>query len=174
MIKDKKVEIFCGTGGVGKTTLSCSRAIKLASMGKKVLLITIDPSKRLKQVIGLNDEDIGQSKAVDCSLFDMNNISFDALLMSPYSTLKRFTKKFRDTEEGIGNPLLEVLGRPNGGLNEILSIVELQYQMELNKYDTIVLDTAPGSHFIDFLNTGQKITNFFDKWVKKLQNSYEN
>ncbi|MBT6324576.1 MAG: AAA family ATPase, partial [Bdellovibrionales bacterium] len=59
-IKHKPIEIFCGTGGVGKTTLATSRALFLASKNLKVLLITIDPAKRLKQILSLNDDDSGR------------------------------------------------------------------------------------------------------------------
>ena len=52
-IPQKQVELFCGTGGVGKTTIATARALNLAKQNKKVLLITIDPAKRLKQILNL-------------------------------------------------------------------------------------------------------------------------
>ena len=58
-IKHKPIEIFCGTGGVGRTTLATSRALYLASHGHKVLLITIDPSHRLKQILNMQEEESG-------------------------------------------------------------------------------------------------------------------
>jgi anion-transporting ArsA/GET3 family ATPase len=48
-------------------------------------------------------------------------------------------------------------------MNEIMSIIEVQRQLEKNQYDTIILDTPPGKHFIDFLESSEKIKNFFDK-----------
>ena len=53
--------------------------------------------------------------------------------------------------------------RPSGGMNEIMAIIEVQSQIEAEKYDCIVLDTPPGKHFLDFLNASKKIDRFFDK-----------
>ena len=81
MIPLKPIEIFCGTGGVGKTTLASSRALYWALKGKKVLLITIDPARRLKEVLNLNDQKSGEIEKVNSSLFkpylgDIENLEF--------------------------------------------------------------------------------------------------
>jgi len=166
-IPHKQVEIFCGTGGVGKTTLATARALHLAKSNRKVLLITIDPAKRLKQILKLPDRDDGQIHSIPLSLFDEKNNEnsidhFDAMLMSPGATLGRIAKE-KKLEAEFESTIIKTLSRPYGGMNEIMSIIEVQYQLKQKNYDTIILDTPPGKHFIDFLESSEKIKNFFDK-----------
>lgn len=162
-IPKKKVELFCGTGGVGKTTVATARALALSQEGRKVLLITIDPAKRLKQILNLPDVDDGAVNKVTLDLFDLDpSLSFDAMLMSPGATLKRIAIQ-KGLEAEFNSTIIGTLSRPYGGMNEIMSIIEVQYQLEKNIYDTIILDTPPGKHFIDFLESSEKIKNFFDK-----------
>jgi anion-transporting ArsA/GET3 family ATPase len=153
----KPFEIFCGTGGVGKTTLATSRAIFLAASGKRVLLITIDPAKRLKDLLGLRDDAIGTVSSVT-----LEGVSLDALLMSPEKTIGRMAAS-ANTPDLASNRIVQILSKPYGGMNEILSLVEVQMQFESKKYDVIVLDTPPGAHFLDFLEGIGKIRSFFDK-----------
>lgn len=164
MIRGKKFEIFCGTGGVGKTTLSASRALNLAKQNKKVILITIDPSKRLKEVLNIADNSAGEIVKVTSKNFKntKDNFDFDAILFSPYKAMEQIFKKHGLNINSQGK-MLDILTRPNGGLTEILSIVEVQKILDSSDYDHIILDTAPGKHFLDFLTSCQKINKFFDK-----------
>ncbi|POB12851.1 MULTISPECIES: ArsA family ATPase [Pseudomonadati] len=146
----KKIEIFCGTGGVGKTTISASRAFSLAARNKKVLLITIDPAKRLRQLLNLKD----QSEIVE---FKNEEISFDVLLLDCKSSFEKILGA------KVDNKILENLTSSRGGLNEILAVLEIQSQINRNIYDAIVVDTAPGKNFLDFLNSSKKINRFFNK-----------
>lgn len=164
-IPSKKVEIFCGTGGVGKTTLATSRAVSLSKSGKKILLITIDPAKRLKQLLGLDDQDSGEITSVSTKSFYPNEEShttLDALLLSPSKTLNRIGHAEGLSNE-LDNRILKVLTKPYGGMNEIMAVIEVQFQLKNGHYDTIILDTPPGKHFIDFLQATRKIEQFFDK-----------
>jgi anion-transporting ArsA/GET3 family ATPase len=157
-VKNKKIEVFCGTGGVGKTTISTSRALYLSSQKKKVLLITIDPAKRLKQVLGIDEEETGEVTKIQTQKFGLSEeCELYALLLSPESTLNRILKQ--DTD----NNIIRTLSKPYGGMNEIMAVLEVQHHLNKNEYDTIVLDTPPGKHFIDFLESSRKIQSFFDK-----------
>ena len=162
-IHHKNIEIFCGTGGVGKTTLATSRALFLSQAGKKVLLITIDPAKRLKQVLGLDGSTEGTVQSIPLSHFELEEEkSFDALLMSPRATLARIASQSQDASD-LENPIVNILTKPYGGMNEIMAIIEVQYHINTKIYDCVILDTPPGKHFIDFLQSTKKIVQFFDK-----------
>ncbi len=153
----KPFEIFCGTGGVGKTTLATSRALFLAASGKRVLLITIDPARRLKDLLGLKEDAVGEVRQVE-----IDGVRLSALLMSPEKTIERMAAS-GNTPDLASNRIVQILSKPYGGMNEILSLVEVQMQFESGNYDTIVLDTPPGAHFLDFLEGIGKIRSFFDK-----------
>jgi len=142
---------------VGKTTLATSRALSQASTGLRVLLITIDPAKRLKDLLKLTGESAGKVPIVE-----VNNIKLDALLMSPEKTIQRMAQKYK-TPDLASNRIVKILSKPYGGMNEILSLVEVQMQFDSGNYDVIVLDTPPGAHFLDFLEGIGKIRSFFDQ-----------
>jgi anion-transporting ArsA/GET3 family ATPase len=156
-LSNKSFEIFCGTGGVGKTTLATARALSLAQQNLKVLLITIDPAKRLKDLLGIQDGLEGEVVPVE-----LQGVKINALLMSPEKTIIKMATK-HNTPDLANNRIVQILSKPYGGMNEILSMVEVQMHFDSGNYDVIVLDTPPGAHFLDFLESLVKIRSFFDQ-----------
>lgn len=157
-VKAKKIEIFCGTGGVGKTTVATSRALHLTRSGKSVLLMTIDPSLRLKQLFSLEQEDAGLPKPINHSHMTHDKGQLAVLLMDNEKTLE-----YALGQKGFNNHILHSLSRPYSGMNEILALIELDRHLNNDDYDHIVLDTPPGKHFLDFIDAAEKINHFFDK-----------
>lgn len=159
----RSFDLFFGTGGVGKTTLATARAIQLANEGHRVLLMTIDPAKRLKDILGLSDESAGEIAIIE-RLPEVGELKvpLHALLMSPPRTIQRMGE-VAGVKELSQNRIVEVLARPHGGMNEILALIELQMRLKDGNYDCVVLDTPPGPHFLDFLDGLEKIRKFFDQ-----------
>ena len=160
-LSNKKIEIFCGTGGVGKTTIATSRALYLAQQGKKVLLMTIDPSLRLKQLFSISEENSGNAQRINTTQELAFTGELSIFLMDAQKTLEKILGDKLKT-----NHILESLSKPYSGMNEIMSLIELN-NLSYNEnpsqlYDYIILDTPPGQHFIDFLESSNKINNFFD------------
>jgi anion-transporting ArsA/GET3 family ATPase len=153
-----KIEFFIGTGGVGKTTLAASRALYLAKR-HRTLLITIDPSKRLKDFFSLSEEGVGSIQSfIPQGEEELKGL--DLLIFNPASTFARMLKESQ--EEIRPNNIISILTRPFGGMSEIFSLIEIEMQRNSGDYDWIIIDTPPGIHFLDFLNSHQKIAGFFD------------
>ncbi len=149
------LELFFGFGGVGKTTLAVTRAIEYARRfpEKEILLATIDPSLRLKDFFGLSQVN---DKAVQTSSIEGHPPNLKILLFSTSSV-------FSTEKSAFSGRILQVLTRPYGGMHEIFALVELEKHFTQGIYSKIIIDTAPGVHFLDFLKAPRRIQPFFQK-----------
>jgi anion-transporting ArsA/GET3 family ATPase len=152
-----KVIITCGTGGVGKTTISAALAYQLAESKKNTLLITIDPAKRLKT--SLKVELNSEAKQIHPHLWALipeSQTSFSHLVESlTADPLLRKTLK--------NNYLLKTFAQENSGANEYLALEELYRSIENTSYEHIVLDTPPSQHTDSFLKAPQVLSHFFEE-----------
>lgn len=150
--------VFVGNGGTGKTTLSASWAIELAKTGKKVGLLTIDPSKRLGDVFGMNvhSESFKSVKIDDGSV--------DIFLIDSQQIIKEFVvKNFSNAEyeklqkNRIFSQITSVLSE-NQSLSTIYKLSEL---IRSKEYEVFVVDTPPSNNSMDFFTTPDFVIRIF-------------
>ncbi|OGQ16878.1 MAG: hypothetical protein A3B70_01815 [Deltaproteobacteria bacterium RIFCSPHIGHO2_02_FULL_40_11] len=170
LLKEKKMLVIGGTGGVGKTTLSCALALKAAKLGRKTLVLTIDPAKRLATTLGLDiKRDEPQKVKMDppAPLWAMvlnTQKTFDALI-------RKYAPSQEITDKILSNRIYQYLASSMAGTEEYMALEKLYELHETKAFDFIVLDTPPTQHAVSFLNAPDRLTNFLDentmKWFLK-------
>ena len=156
-----KILICAGSGGVGKTTVSSTLAFKAAESGKKVLVYTIDPSKRLATCLGL-DQWSGQETLVK-KFSDSGELW--AAMIEPKKIFDEFvyensTSK-AEAQTMLDNRLYQELSTSLSGSQEFTSLQALNKAYKSKKFDLIVLDTPPAQHTLDFIQAPEIIFNLF-------------
>lgn len=145
-----KYLFFTGKGGVGKTSLACATAIKLADKGKKVLLISTDPASNLEDVLQTEVSDKIKQHTDLKNLFTIN--------INPEASAEEYRDRVIDPLQGIAPP--EEIKKIKEGLSgacttEIASFDEFSRfitgEGDLDTYDLVIFDTAPTGHTIRLL-----------------------
>lgn len=165
----KKILICCGSGGVGKTTTSAALALKAAEQGLKVIVLTIDPAKRLATAMGLSKLSHTPKKV------PTQNGSLHAMMLDTKRTFDRLIEKYTKSESEaqsiLNNRLYQHMSNMIAGSQEYMAMERLYEIYEENKYDLIVLDTPPTRHALDFLEAPQRMINMTQnsllKWFLK-------
>jgi anion-transporting ArsA/GET3 family ATPase len=166
----KKVLICVGSGGVGKTTTAASIAVKIAQMGRKVMVCTIDPARRLASSLGIktidNEETLvqeygeGQLWAI---MLDVKH-TFDEVV-------SRYSKSEESRDRIFDNHYYKHVSNALSVSQEFMAIEKLYELHKSGAYDVIVLDTPPTKNTIDFLKTPTLLVSAFDdrftKWLLK-------
>lgn len=169
-IANRRVLITCGTGGVGKTTVSASLGVRAALEGKRVIVITIDPAKRLATSLGLDklgheptDLTAELAKAAGrevkgkfCALMPNSRESFERLIRS-------LTTKEEAVQRIFRNPILNTFSQDFSGANEYLALEELVHFHGRSEFDLIILDTPPSRNTLSFLEAPQLLARFFEE-----------
>lgn len=158
--QNSKVILVCGSGGVGKTTISASMAVAFASMYKTVVL-TIDPAKRLATSLGLNEL---SDKPTQISFKEgRKNISFDAMMLDTKSTFDRLVEQYAPNDEIkskiLSNKLYQHMSNMMAGTQEYMAMERLYEIEQTGEYELIIVDTPPMQNALDFIEAPQKMIN---------------
>jgi anion-transporting ArsA/GET3 family ATPase len=170
LLKDPelKVVVTCGSGGVGKTTTAAALALRAAEQGRRVVVLTIDPARRLAQALGLSEldntprvvEGIGSSGsggALLAMMLDMKR-TFDEVVSANTTPEK--------AEQVFANPFYQSLSASFAGTQEYMAMEKLSQLrrrlIESGDWDLIVVDTPPSRSALDFLDAPQRLGRFLD------------
>lgn len=166
VILQNKVIICAGSGGVGKTTMAASLGCLAAEMGKKVLVLTIDPAKRLKTILGI--ERVGDVVKVPGQDFAGELYAGTINSKKVFSDfIKEAATNDQAAQRILDNILFKQLSTTLSGSEEFTSIVELYNCYSSGDYDLVILDTPPAQHAIDFLEAPDRIYTLFQSSVTK-------
>ncbi|WP_096331219.1 ArsA family ATPase [Nannocystis exedens] len=155
----RRVLLCVGPGGVGKTTCAAALALGAARQGKRVLVVTIDPSRRLAQALGQDRARAGEELPV--TLPEGGQGSLHALLLAPDVVFDRIVRAYAETPAAARqitqNPIYRAIAENLGGALEYAAMAQLQILHAERRYDLIVLDTPPTANAIDFLSAPERI-----------------
>ncbi|TNM36213.1 ArsA family ATPase [Nocardioides albidus] len=157
--------VCCGSGGVGKTTTSAALALRAAERGRKVVVLTIDPARRLAQSMGI--EALGNtpspvvgvqgSGSLEAMMLDMKR-TFDEVVLAQASPEK--------AQQILANPFYIALSSSFAGTQEYMAMEKLgqihRDAQAAGTYDLIVVDTPPSRSALDFLDAPERLSSFLD------------
>jgi anion-transporting ArsA/GET3 family ATPase len=159
LLTDHDIVVGCGSGGVGKTTISAALALQGARMGRRACVVTIDPARRLADALGL--ESLGNKAHQVAGPWPGE---LWALQLDPKSTFDDLVRKHADTPEqaeGIfQNRLYRNLTEALSGTQEYMAMEKLYELAEEDRFDLIVVDTPPSRNALDFLEAPGRLTRF--------------
>ncbi|WP_205730152.1 ArsA family ATPase [Blastococcus sp. TF02-8] len=165
--RDTRIVVCCGAGGVGKTTSSAALALAAAEAGRTVVVLTIDPARRLAQSLGLVELD-NEPRRVDvpgapgelhAMMLDMKR-TFDDVV-SAHSTPER-------AQQILENPFYQALSSSFSGTQEYMAMEKLGQLRASDQWDLIIVDTPPSRSALDFLDAPNRMGRFLDGTMIRL------
>ncbi len=146
-----RIRIFVGTGGVGKTSIAASGALKAALGGKRCLVLTLDPAQRLKTALQLAPG--GDEQKIDLSLYSGKGELWAGMLDAG-ATLNRAVRLYGEPQQAetvLKHPVYHSLVQSLAGMQELMAIERID-QALTDGYEELFIDTAPSRHAMEFLD----------------------
>ena len=170
--RSTRILVCCGAGGVGKTTLAAALGLRAAERGRRVVVLTIDPARRLAQSLGLVELDNTPRpvKGIDPAAGG----SLDAMMLDMKRTFDEVIEQHATPEKAeqiLANPFYQALSSSFAGTQEYMAMEKLgqlraQADAEAAQgrptWDLIVVDTPPSRSALDFLDAPQRLGSFLD------------
>jgi len=178
LIAQKRILVCVGSGGVGKTTTAAALALAAARAGRKTLVLTIDPARRLANSLGLPLLDPQERRVPDDKIAQGGATvkgSLYAMMLDQKQTFDEIVAAYAKGPESqrriLGNRIYKQISSTLTGSHEYAAMAKLQALAAEGRYELIVLDTPPTANALDFLESPEKVTAAIDspalQWLLK-------
>src|ERR1700691_1213725 len=190
LIDDRRTRVIvcCGSGGVGKTTTAAALGLRAAEHGRHVVVLTVDPARRLAQSMGLTSldntprlvpvPDRPGSRVTDnggsngdgpgdkgASAGESSGGSLHAMMLDMKRTFDEIVEAHADPDRAaqiLANPFYQSLSSGFSGTQEYMAMEKLGQLRRAEEWDLIVVDTPPSRSALDFLDAPQRLGRFLD------------
>ena len=161
-----RIIVCCGSGGVGKTTTAAALGLRAAERGRHVVVLTVDPARRLAQSMGLSSLD-NTPRPVPGAAAEAAGAggSLHAMMLDMKRTFDEIVEAHSDpdrAEQILANPFYQSLSSSFAGTQEYMAMEKLGQLRRAEEWDLIVVDTPPSRSALDFLDAPQRLGRFLD------------
>jgi anion-transporting ArsA/GET3 family ATPase len=163
-----RVVVCCGAGGVGKTTTAAAMALRAAEYGRTVVVLTIDPAKRLAQALGI--ESLGNSPQ-RVPLAPEVKGELHAMMLDMRRTFDEMVLQYSDGDRAeaiLENQFYQTVATSLAGTQEYMAMEKLGQLLAEDKWDLVVVDTPPSRNALDFLDAPKRLGSFMDSRLWRL------
>lgn len=165
--RETRIVVCCGAGGVGKTTTAAAMGLWAAEHGRHVVVLTIDPARRLAQSLGLTELD--NTPRPVAGVGSESGGSLDAMMLDMKRTFDEVVEQHATPEKAaqiLANPFYQAVSSSFAGTQEYMAMEKLgQLRAEAGRsgrWDLIVVDTPPSRSALDFLDAPKRLGSFLD------------
>ncbi len=173
VLRDASVIVTAGTGGVGKTTIAAAIALSQAQQGRRCVVITIDPAKRLAEALGLrsltNDPQL-VSEGNNNSRGN-NNGELWACMLDTKATFDAIVKREATPERAeqiLENRFYRNISGTLSGTQEYMAAEKVHELVTSGRFDVVVIDTPPAANALEFITAPRRLVRFLDHSLFRL------
>lgn len=160
--ENTRIVVCCGSGGVGKTTIAAALGVRAAERGRKVVVLTVDPARRLAQSMGLNRLDNTPRRVAGVG---KGGGELHAMTLDMKRTFDEIVEAHAEPERArqiLANPFYQSVSSSFSGTQEYMAMEKLGQLRADGQWDLIVVDTPPSRSALDFLDAPRRLGAFLD------------
>jgi anion-transporting ArsA/GET3 family ATPase len=185
VIDTSSVIVCCGSGGVGKTTTAAVLGLEAARRGRRAVVVTIDPARRLADALGLEGGLASEPQRIDLGDGEgdgeqdgaragerVGSGELWAMMLDTAATFDGLVRRHADSDDQIEriltNPLYRNIAGALSGTQEYMAAETLHDLHADERFDLVVVDTPPSRNALDFLEAPGVLARFLDHRVFRL------